>query len=53
MHTFEVGSFDFLDIDQLSLTPESDFRDMRIEGVNAELNLFCWISVEFELQRGE
>ena len=34
VHTFEVGDFDFLDIDQLPLTPESDFGYFVIEGVN-------------------
>jgi hypothetical protein len=53
VHTFEIGAFDLLDIDQLPLAPESDLRDLIIEGVNPEIDLFCWISVEFELQRAD
>ena len=51
MHSFEVGVFDSLDIDQFSFAPESDFRDLVIERMNAEVDLFCWISVDFELKR--
>ena len=38
-------------IDQLSLAPESDLRDLVIDGVDPEIDLFGWISVDFELQR--
>ncbi len=40
-----------MDIDQFPFTPESDFRDLVIEGVNPKIDLFSWISVDFELQR--
>jgi hypothetical protein len=49
VHTFEVRGFDSLDIDQLPLAPESDFRDFIIEGVNAQIDLFMGISVDLEL----
>jgi hypothetical protein len=49
VHTFQVGDFDFLDVDQLSLAPESDFRDLIVEGVNTQIDLFSWIGVDFEL----
>jgi len=47
--TFQVGIFDFMDIDQLPLAPESDFRNFIIEGVNTQIDLFSWVSVDFEL----
>jgi hypothetical protein len=34
VHSLEIGVFDFLDIDQFFLAPESDFRDFIVEGVN-------------------
>ena len=40
-----------MDIDQLSLAPESDLRNLVIEGMNSEVDLLGWISVDFELQR--
>jgi hypothetical protein len=45
----EVGVFEFLDIDKLAFAPESDFRDSIIEGVNTQVDLFSWVSVDFEL----
>jgi hypothetical protein len=50
--TFQFRSFDLLGIDQLSLTPESDFRNLVIEGVDSEINLFLRVSVDLELERG-
>ena len=38
-------------IDQLSLAPESDLRDLVIDGVDPEIDLLGWISVDFKLQR--
>jgi len=38
-----------LGIDQVSLTPESDFGYFVIEGVNTQMNLFMGIGVDFEL----
>jgi len=38
-----------MDIDQLSLAPESDFGDFVIKGVKTEVDLFSWIGVDFEL----
>jgi hypothetical protein len=38
-----------LGIDELSLAPESDFRNLIIEGVDPEINLFMGISVDLEL----
>jgi hypothetical protein len=38
-----------LDIDELFLTPESDFKDFIIEGVDPQINLFMGISVDLEL----
>jgi len=49
MHTLEVRSFDFMDIDQLPLAPESDLMELVVEGVNAEIHLLIGIRVEFEL----
>jgi len=40
-----------LSVDQLSITPESDFGDFVIEGVDTEINLFMGISVDLELER--
>jgi hypothetical protein len=40
-----------LDIDEFSLTPESDFKDFIIEGVDPQMNLFMGISVDLELER--
>jgi hypothetical protein len=49
--TIEFGILDLLGIDQFSLTPESDFRDFVIEGVDPEVNLFMGIGVDLELER--
>jgi len=49
VHPLEIGIFNVLDIDEFSLAPESDFRDLMIEGVNTQIDLFSWISVDFEL----
>jgi len=49
VHTFQIRRFDFLGIDQFSLAPESDFRNLVIEGVNTQINLFMGISVDLEL----
>jgi hypothetical protein len=38
-----------LGIDQLSLTPESDFANIVIEGVNPQIKLFMGIGVDLEL----
>ena len=51
VHTLEVRSFDFMDIDQLTFAPESGFRNFIIEGVNTQVDLFSWVSVDFELER--
>jgi hypothetical protein len=50
VHLWELRSFDFLDINQLSLAPESDFGDLVIEGVKTEIDLFSWVRMDFELQ---
>jgi hypothetical protein len=50
VHSLEVRIFDPLDIDQFVFTPESDFRNFLIEGIDAQVNLFSWISVDFELE---
>jgi hypothetical protein len=47
--TLQFRGFDFLGIDQFSLAPEPDFRNLVIEGVNTEINLFMGISVDLEL----
>jgi hypothetical protein len=38
-----------MDIDQITFAPESDFRNFIIEGVNTQVDLFSWVSVDFEL----
>ncbi len=50
MHLWELRSFDFIDIDQLPLAPESNFGDLVIEGVKTEIDLFSWVRMDFELQ---
>jgi len=50
VHTLEVGIFDFLGIDQLSFTPESDFGYFVIERVDTEINLLMGISVDLEVE---
>jgi hypothetical protein len=47
--TLEFRVFDFLYIDQFPLTPESDFRDFIIEGVDSKINLFMGIGMDLEL----
>jgi hypothetical protein len=47
--TLEFRVFDFLCIDQFALTPESDFRDFIIEGVDSKINLFMGIGMDLEL----
>jgi hypothetical protein len=47
--TLEFRVFDFLYIDQFALTPESDFRDFIIEGVDSKINLFMGIGMDLEL----
>jgi len=49
VHSFEIGGFDFIDVDQLSLRPESDFKKLVIYRVNAKVDLFPWIRVYLEL----
>ncbi len=49
VHCWEVRSFDFMDIDQLSLAPESNFSDLVIEGVKTEVDLFSRVRMDFEL----
>jgi hypothetical protein len=49
VHTFEIGSFDFMYINQLSLTPETDLIELMVDGVNAEIDLLKGVGVEFEL----
>ena len=49
MHTLKFGILDFLGIDQFPFTPESDFRDFVIEGVDPEINLLVRIGVDLEL----
>ena len=49
MHPFEIRVFDSVNVDQLSFAPESDFKKLVIERIGAKVNLFPWISVEFEL----
>ena len=39
-----------MNIDQLSLAPESNFGDLVIEGVKTEMDLFSWVRMDFELQ---
>ena len=39
MDTSQIRVFDSLDIDQLTFTPESDFRSFFIEGVDAQIDL--------------
>ena len=51
MDTLQFRGFDFLGIDQFSLAPEPDFRNLVIEGVNTQINLFMGVSVNLELQR--
>ena len=53
MHSLEVRIFDPLDIDQFAFAPESDFRNFLIEGIDAQVNLFSWISVDFELEMAD
>ena len=53
MHTFEFRVFDFLGIGQPPLTPESDFRNLVIEGIDPEIYLFLGISVDLKLQRAD
>jgi len=50
VHIFELGSFDFKDIDQSTLTPASDFGDVVIEGMNTQVDLIARISVDLELE---
>jgi hypothetical protein len=49
VHTFQFRSFDLLGIDQFSFTPESDFRNLVIDGVDPQINLFMGIRVDLEL----
>ncbi len=49
MHLCVLRSFDFINIDQLPLAPESNFGDLVIEGVKTEVDLFSWIRMDFEL----
>ena len=53
MHPFEFGIFDCLGIDQLALTPESDFGDLVIKGIDAKINLLLRISVDLKLERAD
>jgi hypothetical protein len=50
VHIFELCSFDFKDIDQSTLAPASDFRDIAIEGMNTQVDLIARISVDLELE---
>jgi hypothetical protein len=50
VHLWELRSFDFMNIDQLSLAPESNFGDLVIEGVKTEMDLFSWVGMDFELE---
>ncbi len=50
MHLWEVRRFDFMNINQFSLAPESNFGDLFIEGVKTEIDLFSWVRMDFELQ---
>ena len=50
MHPCEVRSFDFLNIDQFFLAPESNFGDLVIEGIKTEIDLFSWVRMDFELE---
>jgi hypothetical protein len=38
-----------MDIDQGTLTPESDFRKFIVEGIDTQVELFSWIGVDLEL----
>jgi len=49
MHLWELRSFDFMNINQLSLGPESNFGDLVIEGVKTEMDLFSGVRMDFEL----
>jgi hypothetical protein len=40
-----------LGVDQITLAPESNFGDLIIEGINAEIDLFLGISVNLKLKR--
>ncbi len=50
MDTFQLGIFDLLDVNQFAGTPESDFREVVIERVNAKVNLLMRVSVDLEEQ---
>jgi hypothetical protein len=47
--TLEFGIFDFLYIDQFPFAPESDFRNLIVEGIDTKINFFLGISVDLEL----
>ena len=49
MHTFEIRTFDFMCINQLSLTPETDLIELMVDGVNAQIHLLIGVCVDFEL----
>ncbi len=40
MHSFEVGIFNALDINEFTITPESNFGDFVCRGVDAEVDGF-------------
>jgi len=40
-----------LGINQFTFTPESDFRNLVIEGVDTQIDLFMGIGVDLELER--
>ncbi len=42
MHTFEIGVFNSLGIDEFSFTPESDFRNFNSRGVDPQIDCFAW-----------
>ncbi len=47
MHTFKVGVFDSLDIDEFAFAPESDFGDFVCGRVDAQVNGFSWGGVVY------
>jgi len=50
VHSFEVRILDFLDIDQFIFTPESDFSNVFIQGIDTEVDLLSWSGVvDFEV----
>jgi hypothetical protein len=42
VHTFQIGVFNSLDIDQFPFAPESDFRNFNGGGVDPQVDYFAW-----------